>query len=377
MSAPLEHVLPLLLASADWTPRLLPVLNGSVMPTDQGENMAVSLALGGLAFVVTVILGRPVVTLLRVLRFGKEIRVDGPQTHLVKRGTPTMGGLMICLTVVLITAVFNLAGRLSMLLPIGVLLAAGLLGATDDLMTLVERDKEGRMPGRIRALLRGGAFGMTARLKFLWLFGFAAVAAVILYGSLDLHHIYVPFLGRYDIGLLYLPLAVFAIIGTSNGVNLTDGLDTLAAGTAAIAFCAYGIIAYVQGQVGVVTFCFTMVGALMGFLWFNAHPAEVIMGDTGSLALGAALATAAFMTGQWLLLPIVGLVFMLETTSVLLQVSWFKWTRRRTGAGRRLFKMTPLHHHFELSGWSETQVTMRFWMLGMMAGLIGVALALL
>ena len=355
----------------------LPILSASVMPSDPGENMAVSLAMAGLAFVVTVILGRPVVTLLRVLKFGKEIRVDGPQMHLVKRGTPTMGGVIICLTAVLITAVFNVAGRLSMLLPVGVLLAAGLLGATDDLMTLVARDKEGQMPTRVRAVLRAGAFGMTARLKFFWLLGFAVVAALVLYGPLGLHHIYVPFLGRYDIGALYLPLAVFAIIGTSNGVNLTDGLDTLAAGTAAIAFCAYGIIAYVQGQVGVVTFCFTMVGALMGFLWFNAHPAEVFMGDTGSLALGAALATAAFMTGQWLLLPIVGLVFMLETTSVMLQVVWFKWTRRRYGVGRRLFKMTPLHHHFELSGWSETQVTMRFWMLGMMAGLIGVALALL
>src|SRR6185503_5021037 len=134
------------------------------------------------------------------------------------------------------------------------------------------------------------------------------------------------------------------IVGMANAVNLTDGLDTLAAGLAAIAFVAYGIIAYRQGQLGVVTFCFTMVGALMGFLWFNAHPAEVIMGDTGSLALGAALATAAFMTGQWLLLPVVGFVFMLETTSVMMQVSWFKLTKRRTGVGRRLFKMTPLHH---------------------------------
>jgi phospho-N-acetylmuramoyl-pentapeptide-transferase len=172
------------------------------------------------------------------------------------------------------------------------------------------------------------------------------------------------------------PLAALAVIATANAVNLTDGLDTLAGGTAAIAFCAYGIIAYQQQQVGVVTFCFTMVGALMGFLWFNAHPAQVIMGDTGSLAIGAALATAAFMTGQWLLLPVVGFVFMLEAISVMLQVGYFKLTRRRCGKGKRLFKMTPLHHHFELLGWSETQVTMRFWMIGMMAGLIGVALAL-
>ena len=171
-------------------------------------------------------------------------------------------------------------------------------------------------------------------------------------------------------------MAAFAIIGMANAVNLTDGLDTLAAGTAAMAFVAYGIIAYQQGQIGVVTFCFTMAGALMGFLWFNAHPAQVIMGDTGSLALGASLAVAAFMTGQWLLLPMVGFVFVAEATlghaaGRLLQVD-----QGRYGEGRRLFKMAPLHHHFEMLGWSETQVTMRFWMLAMMSGLIGVALAL-
>jgi phospho-N-acetylmuramoyl-pentapeptide-transferase len=336
----------------------------SVMPTDPNENMAVSLALAGLAFVVTLIIGRPIVTYLRQQKLGKQIRVDGPQTHLVKTGTPTMGGLMVSLSVVVITLVFNLAGRLSMLLPIGVLVAAGFLGAIDDRLSLVG----------------GSRHGMTARFKFAWLSIFGVVAALVLHlpepFGLALHHIYVPFFGRYDIGMAYLPIAALAIIGTANAVNFTDGLDTLAAGTAAIAFVAYGIIAYVQEQVGVVTFCFTMVGALMGFLWYNAHPAQVIMGDTGSLAIGAALATAAFLTGQWLLLPVVGFVFVAEITSVIIQVSWFKWTKRRCGEGKRLFKMTPLHHHFELLGWSETQVTMRFWMLGMMSGLIGVALAL-
>jgi len=355
-------------------------LVSSIMPRDPSENMAVSLALAGLAFVVTVLLGRPIIDFLIHHKIGKSLRVDGPNTHVGKLGTPTMGGIMISLTVVLITLVFNLVGRLSMLLPIGVLLAAGILGALDDLMTLV-RGETTWIHRRLTFLSRGGQFGMTARLKFAWLLGFAVIAALVLHlpdpWGLGLHHIYVPFFGQYDIAFLYVPMAAFAIIGMSNAVNLTDGLDTLAAGTAAIAFVAYGIIAYQQGQVGVVTFCFTMVGALMGFLWFNAHPAQVFMGDTGSLALGAALATAAFMTGQWLLLPIVGFVFMLETTSVMLQVAWFKWTRGRTGTGKRLFKMTPLHHHFELLGWSETQVTVRFWMLGMMAGLIGVALALL
>jgi phospho-N-acetylmuramoyl-pentapeptide-transferase len=169
-----------------------------------------------------------------------------------------------------------------------------------------------------------------------------------------------------------IPIVVVGIAGMANAVNFADGLDGLAGGTSAIAFVAYGIIGYIQGQVGVVTFCFTMVGALLGFLWHNAHPAQVIMGDTGSLALGAALATVGFMTGQWFLLPIVGLVFVAEVLSVIAQVAYFK----RTG-GRRLFKTAPIHHHFELLGWSETQVTLRFWLVGMMAGLLGVALSLL
>jgi phospho-N-acetylmuramoyl-pentapeptide-transferase len=350
--------------------RLFPgaVFVDSVMPKDPSENMAVSLALGGLAFMVTLILGRPLVTYLRMKKLGDVIRADGPQTHIKKMGTPTMGGAMVAITVVIITAIFNLAGRLSMLLPIGILLAAALLGAIDD------RIKLGGVNNPQQR-------GMTARFKFGWLVVFAIVAGCILHlpepWGLGLHHIYVPFFGRYNIGLIYLPIAIFSIVAMSNAVNLTDGLDTLAAGLAGIAFVSYGIIAYQQGQVGVVTFCFTMVGSLMGFLWFNAHPAQVFMGDTGSLAIGAALATAAFMTGQWLLLPIVGFVFVAEALSVSLQVIYFKWTKRRTGEGKRLFKMTPLHHHFEIIGWSETQVTMRFWIAGMMAGLIGVALALL
>jgi phospho-N-acetylmuramoyl-pentapeptide-transferase len=335
----------------------LPLL--SLMPADPNENMAVSLALAGLAFVLTIIIGRPFVTWLRVNGFGKQVRVDGPQTQLVKTGTPTMGGIMISAVVIVITAVFNLIGRYSMALPIGILLAAGTLGAIDDRMNLVG----------------GSRLGMAARHKMLWLMLFAAVAASLLFFNppgLGLHHVYVPFFGRFNIGVFYLPIAMLVIVGTANAVNFADGLDTLAAGLAAIAFVAYGVIAYRQGQIGVVTFCFTMVGSLLGFLWFNAHPAQVFMGDTGSLAIGSSLAVAAFMTGQWLLLPVVGGVFVAEALSVILQVGYFKLT-----GGKRIFKMTPLHHHFEMIGWSETQITMRFWIIGMMCGLIGVALALL
>ncbi|MGN6565057.1 MAG: phospho-N-acetylmuramoyl-pentapeptide-transferase, partial [Thermomicrobiales bacterium] len=290
-------------------------------------------------------------------KIGKQVRIEGPERHLIKTGTPTMGGIMFTLSAFLLTFIFNLYDRLSMLLPLGVLLCCGILGAVDDRLSLVGGSKQG---------------GLTARFKFIWLFLFALVAALVLYGPLGLHHVKVPVLGRHDIGLVYIPIAILGIMGTAHAVNLTDGLDTLAGGTGAIAFVSYGIIAYIQGQVGVVTFCFIMVGALLGFLWHNAHPAAVFMGDTGSLALGASLATAAFMTGQWLLLPIVGFIFVAEACSVILQVGWFKMT-----GGRRIFKMSPLHHHFELIGWSETQVTMRFWLVGMMVGLFGVALALL
>ncbi len=335
------------------------LLQTSFMPEDPNENMAVSLALAALAFTITLIIGRPYITWLRTNGYGKKIRVELSE-HMDKTGVPTMGGLMFTSSVVFITLIFNTAGRLSMLLPVAVLIATGLLGAVDDKMNLVGGDRT----------------GMTARFKMAWLVGVGSAVALVLhlpepYG-LDLRHVYVPFIGQFDMGWFYVPVAAFAIVSMANAVNLTDGLDTLAAITAAVAFCAYGIIAYRQGQLGVVTFCFTMVGALAGFLWFNAEPAQVIMGDTGSLAIGASLATAAFMTGQWLLLLVVGAVFVVETLSVLIQVTYFK----RTG-GKRIFRKTPLHHHFELLGWTRNQISMRFALAGMMAGLLGVALALL
>jgi phospho-N-acetylmuramoyl-pentapeptide-transferase len=338
---------------------MLPLNFWFQVPADRPNwNMAYSLSIAGLGFILTAFTGRYIIAALRAKKVGKQVRIDGPQSHIqTKTGTPTMGGIIFNLTAFLLTFVFNLYDRLSMFLPLGVLLCCGFLGAIDDRLSLVGGKR---------------SEGMTARFKFAWLFLFAAVASVILYWPLGLHHANIPVLGRFDIGIAYIPIAILGIMGTAHAVNLTDGLDTLAGGTGAIAFVSYGIIAYIQGQVGVVTFCFIMVGALLGFLWHNAHPAQVFMGDTGSLAIGASLATAAFMTGQWFLLPVVGFIFVMEATSVILQVGYFKLT-----GGRRLFKMSPIHHHFELIGWSETQVTMRFWLVGMMAGLFGVALALL
>jgi phospho-N-acetylmuramoyl-pentapeptide-transferase len=328
---------------------------GGILPEQPRANLAASLALGSVAFVLTIIIGRPILAALKRHKIGKQVRLEGPESHLVKMGTPTMGGIMITTSVVFLTAIFNLAGRLSMLLPLGVLLACAVLGAVDDMLNLVG----------------GTRTGLTARFKFAWLFLFAAIAAWVLYEPLGLHTIYIPFVGKYEIGVTYFFIALFAIMGTAHATNLTDGLDSLLGGLAAIAYIAYGVIAYLQGQLQIVAFCFTMVGALIGFLWYNAHPAQVFMGDTGSLAIGAGLAVAAFQTGQWLILPVVGFVFVAVTLSVFIQVGYFKLS-----GGKRVFKMAPLHHHFQLIGWSETQVQMRFWLVGIAAGMLGIALAL-
>jgi len=165
---------------------------------------------------------------------------------------------------------------------------------------------------------------------------------------------------------------MFIIVGTSNAVNFTDGLDGLAGIISASAFAAYGVIAYLQGQIFLVQMCFILVGACFAFLWYNAHPAQLFMGDTGSLALGATLGTVAIMTGQWLLLPLIAIVPVAEMMSVILQVTYFRLTR-----GQRLFRMSPLHHHFELGGWSETQIVQRFWLVGLLSAMAGIALALI
>jgi phospho-N-acetylmuramoyl-pentapeptide-transferase len=180
-----------------------------------------------------------------------------------------------------------------------------------------------------------------------------------------------------DVGIWYVPIATITIVAMANAVNLTDGLDGLAGSIALLCFVAYGIVAFLQGQFPLLSFCFTMVGALLAFLWFNSHPAELFMGGLGSLALGATLAAVALMSFQWLLLPIIAVIFVAEAGSVVIQVTYFKLTRRLSGVGRRVFKMTPIHLHFEVLGWSETHITQRFWIIGVLAAMLGIALALL
>lgn len=326
-------------------------------------SLTYSLVLAAIAFLVAVIWGAPLISLLRRLRVGKQIRINGPSSHQTKMGTPTMGGLMMLVPVLVITGLLNVANLLGMtmigrsiLVPMGVMVAYGVLGALDDLVGV-----------------RRVATGMLARHKFLWQVLFAAITALALHYVLDLRSVAIPGVReKIDMGILYVPVAMFVIVAMSNAVNLTDGLDALAGSLATVSFAAYGVIAYLQGQTWLVAFDFTVVGAILAFLWYNSYPAQLFMGDTGSLSLGATLAVVALMTGQWLLLPVVGALFVAESVSVILQVGYFKLS-----GGKRLFKMAPLHHHFELLGWSETQVTQRFWLLGILAAMLGIALALI
>jgi phospho-N-acetylmuramoyl-pentapeptide-transferase len=319
--------------------------------------MVRALTLGAVSFLLGITVGKPVINWLRNRGIGKHIRIEGPESHQIKTGTPTMGGLIFLIPLVIVIGIFmDILTFKSLLLPLGIVISCGVLGAVDDLMSTVGHN-------------RGG---MTARFKMAWLLAIATITACILYFLLGRHTVGVPFVAEpIEIGWLYIPIAIFLIVGMANAVNLTDGADSLAGGTTAIAFVSYGIIAYLQKQEPIVYLSFAIVGALLAFLWFNAHPAMVMMGDSGSLTLGALLAVCALMTGQWLLLPLIGVVFVAVTISVILQVLYFKFT-----GGKRLFRMAPLQHHFEIIGWSETQVTMRFWMVSMIAGMLGVALAL-
>jgi phospho-N-acetylmuramoyl-pentapeptide-transferase len=335
---------------------------------------AATVLLAGGTFVLTLLTGGRWVAWLRAKQIGKQVRSDALPQHLVKTGTPTMGGIMIVASAVIMTVVFNLVGRWSMVLPLAVLVSYAILGGYDDFLTLTGS----------RAV-QGDRFGLSARAKLGVQVVLGLIAALAIYLPRDyfgLEHggaAQIPFRGEVNIPLSwYMPIAVGVIVATSNAVNLTDGVDSLAAWTLTLAFGAYGVISFIAEPrlPYLQAFCFTMVGANAAFLWFNAHPAQVIMGDTGALALGAALGVVALMSQHWVLLPIVGVVFVAETISVILQVGYFKWTRWRSGVGRRLFRRTPLHSHFELGGWSEPQVMQRFVVIGMIGLVVGVALAL-
>jgi phospho-N-acetylmuramoyl-pentapeptide-transferase len=321
------------------------------------------LGLAMLAFVMTVIWGPPLLRVLRHFRIGKLIRVDEPGHHNVKMGTPTMGGVMFILPVLMLTAMLNMASLIgftltgrSVLVPLIVMVSYALLGAIDDW--------EG-----VRGKRRGE--GMRARTKFLGQVILALGTALVLKYVLLVPELRLPGVkGDIPLGFWYIPIAAFIIVSESNAINFTDGLDGLAGLISATIFAAFGVIALMQGQFYLARFCFTIVGALFGFLWFNVHPAELFMGDTGALALGATLGVVALMTGQWPLLLVIAVIPLSEALSDVIQITYFKLTK-----GKRFFKMAPLHLHFELLGWSETQIVQRFWLIGLLAAMVGVGLA--
>jgi phospho-N-acetylmuramoyl-pentapeptide-transferase len=309
-----------------------------------------------LAFALMVILMPPFLQILRRLGFGKRIRQEGPHTHYVKEGTPTMGGLLIILVVAGCSVLLDVLGNGQFLdastsAPLATLVLVGLLGTADDYLNARTGD------------------GIRVRQKLLWQAAVAGYAAFQIQQTYDITALAVPFIGAVAVPpVVYVAFAAFAIIATSNGVNITDGLDGLSGGTLIFAFVAYMIIALlnVPAQPNLAAMCALIIGALLGFLWFNVHPAQIFMGDSGSLSLGATLAVMALITGQILLLPLIGIIFVIEEGSVALQVLSYKLTRRR------IFRMSPIHHHFELSGWDEEKITMRFWIVGVLAAMLGV-----
>jgi len=313
------------------------------------------------ALLISFLLGPAVIRWLRALRLGQVVRLDGPETHLSKAGTPTMGGLLVILCVLAAVILWQDPGEGYTWIVLAAVVGFGAIGLVDDLLKIRRRDSAG---------LRG-TFKLTAQ------FVLSTALVLALYALRNEHTtlLYLPLLKQpvLDLGWLYVPLSVLLLVGYSNAVNMTDGQDGLATGLVIMVGITLGVLAYVTGRADwaeyllvpyvaqsaeISVFCFALVGACVGFLWFNTHPAEVFMGDTGSLALGGSIGVVALMTKKEVLLFVVGGVFVLEIASVVIQVLHFKLT------GRRVFRMAPLHHHFEKLGWPEQKVVTRFWILG-------------
>jgi len=352
------------------------------------------------ALLMGLVAGPMVIRRLAALKIGQPIRTNGMETHLVKSGTPTMGGVLVLLCITTSTLLWADLSNRFVWIVLAVMLGFGAIGWVDDWRKVVNKDPE----------------GMRSREKYLWQSAIGLLAALYLVFSisensnarvfelfvtwvqsgfsLDLPPkagLLLPFFKEisYPLGVLgFVVLTYLVIVGSSNAVNLTDGLDGLAIMPVVMVGSALGVFAYVTGSAvyskyllfphipgsgELLVFCAAMAGAGLAFLWFNTHPAQVFMGDVGALALGAALGTVAVIVRQEVVLAIMGGIFVVEAISVMLQVVWFKATKRRYGEGRRLLRMAPLHHHFEKSGWKETQVVVRFWIITMLLCLVGLA----
>lgn len=329
-----------------------------------------------LAFMTTIILTPAFIKVAQKLKLGKKIRevsVDGKeatvfrQLHSKKSGTPTMGGVIMWGSVVLVilfSRFLSLIGyipeslldRGQVYLPLATLIAVGILGGVDDLFNI-------KGIGKVK--------GINAKPKFLLLTLFAVIGALWFYYKLGYTTIHIPRLGDFEIGLWYIPLFILVIVSTANAVNITDGLDGLAGGLLILAFTAFGVIAYAKGLFLLAIFCGLLIGTLLAFLWHNVPPALFYMGDTGSLAFGATLGVIAMMTNSLAMLLIVAFIFIIETLSVIIQLTSKKFFKKK------VFLIAPLHHHFEKKGWGESKITMRFWIIGAMCAVIGTVIGLI
>ncbi|MEJ2185017.1 MAG: phospho-N-acetylmuramoyl-pentapeptide-transferase [Gemmatimonadota bacterium] len=334
-------------------------------------------AAGGMAtaLVLSFLFGPAIIRNLRALRVGQVVRTKGPD-HAGKAGTPTMGGVLILAATTVSTVLWADLSNRYVLITLAVFLGMGLLGFLDDYLKVVSHRTEG-LVARYK-LLGQGAIGIMVGVLLL----------VRPISPMPQTWTMVPFFADYHMAIwapVFVPWVILVLSGSSNAVNLTDGLDGLAAGLTSIAAATFGVFAYVIGRVDtsgylgffylpgageLAIFCVALAGAALGFLWYNAHPAEVFMGDTGSLALGGAIGAAALLLKLEFLLVIVGGVFVAEAVSVMSQVGYYKFTARRYGVGRRIFRMAPLHHHFEQLGWPESKVIIRFWILGVLCALL-------
>jgi phospho-N-acetylmuramoyl-pentapeptide-transferase len=312
-----------------------------------------------LALLVTLLAGKPILAELRRRKLGDSYSGDEPEAYATKAGTPTMGGSMFMLGIVVAAIPFGVARDADLLLPLVVMLAGAALGAFDDVQTLEGRQK---LTGHERWFFF---------VKWGVLLAIGSGLAAVLYFDFDYDEVLVPHFGDYSLGALYLPIVVITFVIAVSGAVITDGMDGLMAGVSAFAYAAYGAIALAQGQEELGALCFAVVGALGGFLWYNAYPAQVIMGDVGAQVLAVGLVAVAFMTGWWLLLPVIGVIFVAEGLSDVVQIGYYKAT-----GGKRVFRMAPIHYHFQLSGWAETQVVARFWIIGMLGGFAGIALVM-
>jgi phospho-N-acetylmuramoyl-pentapeptide-transferase len=305
-------------------------------------------------FLVTAVCSPFFIPFLRRLKFGQSIRDEGPKSHQKKAGTPTMGGIMILLSIVITTLVMTniyLEPTVETFLLLFVTIGFGLLGFLDDFIKVVLKRN----------------LGLTSKQKLLGQIVISVIFYIVARSANLSTAVNIPGTDvEIELGIFYVIFLIIWLVGFSNAVNLTDGLDGLVSGTGAIAFGAFAVLAWYAGQFNVAIFSVAVVGALLGFLVFNAYPAKVFMGDTGSLALGGAIATIAILINAEILLIIIGGVFVIETLSVIIQVISFKTT------GRRIFKMSPLHHHYELSGWSEWRVVMTFWTVGLLFAILGI-----